>query len=340
MTSGSHPREPVAEEADPEKVAETVPGKSARTGGAERVWETQNIHARPEPSDVASRPRLAGREEDLGRIEEALTLAREIVLEYTPGAIGHEAKSDRGDPVTAADHAVDEALREALPTRGEAWLSEETADRLSRVSYHRVWVVDPLDGTREFVEGIPEWCISIGLVEGGIAVAGGVLNPATGERIVGSIETGVTLNDRPAQLSGRATLEGANVLASRSEVKRGEWERFEDAPFEVVPCGSVAYKLARVAVGTADATWTLVPKNEWDVVAGAALVRAAGGVVVHADGTEPAFNRADTLLPNLLAGPEALIREFREAYLEHASEGSPMEESPPEEFSSEESSME
>lgn len=316
MTSGTHPREPVPEETDPDKAAETVVGKRGRPGPAEEVWETQNIHARPAPSDAASRPRLKGRDADLERIDQALSVAEEIVLQYTPGAVNHEAKSERGDPVTAADHAVDEALRDLLPTRGEAWLSEETADRLSRVSYHRVWVVDPLDGTQEFVDGIPEWCISIGLVEGGRAVAGGILNPVTGERFLGSLETGVTLDGAAVEVSGRKTLDGASVLASRSEVGRGEWERFDEAPFAVVPCGSVAYKLARVAAGMADATWTLVPKNEWDVVAGAALVGAAGGCVLHADGSEPRFNQADTLLPDLLAGPEVLIRAF---IREHAS---------------------
>lgn len=266
-----------------------------------------NIHPRPDPPDL-ERPDQRGRTADLERINDALRLAARVLRPYTPGRVGFEEKSDRGDPVTAADHAVDVALRETLPTSGEGWLSEETRDDLSRVSVHRVWVVDPLDGTREFVEGIPEWCISVGLVEGGVPVAGGILNPSTGERIVGSLETGVTLNGESVEVSDRKAVEGATVLASRSEVGRGEWERFQDAPFEVVPCGSVAYKLGRVAAGLADLTWTLVPKNEWDVAAGAALVRAAGGTVIHRDGSEPAFNQADTELPNLLAGPDALLR--------------------------------
>lgn len=243
-------------------------------------------------------------------------MAGRAIRPYTPGRVGFREKSERGDPVTAADHAVDRVLRERLPRPGEGWLSEETRDNPIRRSLHRVWVVDPLDGTREFVDGIPEWCISIGLVEGGVPVAGGILNAATGERVIGAPETGVTLNGDPVRVTGRAGLDGATVLASRSEVGRGEWDRFRDAPFEVVPCGSVAYKLARVAAGLADATWTLVPKHEWDVAAGVALVRAAGGAAIHADGTGPVFNRLDPRLPNLLAGPEPLIRDFRERYLE------------------------
>lgn len=109
----------------------------------------------------------------------------------------------------------------------------------------------------------------------------------------------------------RPHLDGAVVLASRSEVDRGEWERFADAPFHVVPCGSVAYKLGCVAAGLADATWTLVPKSEWDVAGGAALLCAAGGTVVHADGTVPRFNRPDPLLPDFLAGHPELLETFR-----------------------------
>ena len=86
----------------------------------------------------------------------------------------------------------------------------------------RVWVVDPLDGTREFVKGIPEFCVSIGFVENGRPVAGGIYNPATDETFLGSIDSGVTYNGNPAQASQRRTIDEALVLASRSEVKRGE----------------------------------------------------------------------------------------------------------------------
>jgi len=255
------------------------------------------------------------RSEDVARIREALRAAAEVVRPFTPGAVEFQEKADRAGPVTEADRAVDEVLHRLLPMEGEGWLSEETADTPDRLGFRRVWVVDPLDGTREFVEGVPEWCISIGLVDDGVPVAGGILNPATGEEVVGSLETGVTLNGEPAGLSGRERLEGALILGSRSEWKRGEWDRFEEAPFHVKPCGSVAYKLAQVAVGLADGTWTLVPKQEWDVAAGAALVMASGGEVLHADGSRPRFNRPNPTLPNLLAAGGALLSEFRTRWL-------------------------
>jgi myo-inositol-1(or 4)-monophosphatase len=252
------------------------------------------------------------RREDLRRIREALDVAAAELAAFTPGRVEVERKQG-GDPVTEADRRVDRCLRELLPSPGEGWLSEETRDDAQRLTCERVWVVDPLDGTREFVEGLPEWCVSVGLVEGGRAVAGGILNPATGQLFLGSIEHGLTLNGAPAAPSDRAGLSGATMLASRSEVRRGEWERFTDPPFEVVPCGSVAYKLAQVAAGLADLTWTLVPKHEWDVAAGVALVLAAGGdVFLPPDGSppeSPEFNRARPLLPGLVACPAGLTRE-------------------------------
>jgi len=251
---------------------------------------------------------MPSRQDDIERIAQALQIAQGILKEYTPGKI---AASDKGgavdfDPVTEADTRVNDALKTFLHKGDDGWLSEETADDPARLGRQRVWVVDPLDGTREFVAGIPEWSVSIGLVENGHAVAGGVCNPQTGETMIGSPETGVTYNGRPAQPSQRTSLAGGLVPASRSELKRGEWDRFQNCGFEIRPTGSVAYKLAMVAAGRADAAWTLCPKHEWDVAAGVALVQAVGGIVVTLDGSAPSFNQPDTLLSGLIATPRPL----------------------------------
>jgi myo-inositol-1(or 4)-monophosphatase len=239
----------------------------------------------------------------LQRIQAALDAAREIFARFTPGAIETEYKTGH-DPVTEADRAVDAALRQILLRDGEGWLSEESVDDPIRLQASRVWVVDPLDGTREFVKGIPEFCVSVGFVEDGHPVAGGIYNPATKETFLGSIDSGVLYNGKPAQPSQRKTLNGAIVLASRSEVKRGEWKSFDDANLTIRPMGSVAYKLALVSAGLADVTFTLTPKNEWDVVAGAALVQSAGGFVSTLEKTNLIANRRDPLLAGLLAcGP-------------------------------------
>ena len=249
----------------------------------------------------------AGRAEDLRRIEAGLREAAAAIVDITPGNVEADYKAP-GDPVTEADRRIDAILRRLLPREGEGWLSEETVDDPSRLDRERVWIVDPVDGTREFVEGLPEWCISIGLVEGGRAVAGGIYNPAVENLVLGSLETGVTLNGQLARVSDRAGLDGALVMASRSETRRGEWDRFQGLGFEVQASGSVAYKLAQVAAGLIDATWTLVPKNEWDVAAGAALVAAAGGEVLTLDAEPPRFNKPDTLFRGFVATPPGLKR--------------------------------
>jgi myo-inositol-1(or 4)-monophosphatase len=250
------------------------------------------------------------RRDAVARIRAGLVAAAAAVRPFTPGAVAFERKEERGDPVTAADHAANVVLREILPRTGEGWLSEESADDEARLRCERVWVVDPIDGTREFIEGIPEWCVSIGLVENGVPVAGGIYNPATDELVVGSLEAGVTFNGTEARVTAPADATPITVLASRSETNRGEWNSVTHGRYHVRPCGSVAYKLGLVAAGRADATWTLVPKSEWDVAAGTALVRAAGGVVCLADGSEPRFNKADPTFPNYVASGSAVARRL------------------------------
>lgn len=117
-----------------------------------------------------------------------------------------------------------------------------------------------------------------------------VLNPATGETFLGSSRTGVKRNGVSVQISPRKKLPGSLVLGCRSEFKRG--------------------KLALVAAGLADATWTLVPKHEWDVAAGTALVQAAGGVVQNLDGSPVSFNARKPWLPGLIAAGPNLYREI------------------------------
>lgn len=251
----------------------------------------------------------SSRTEILGRIREALEAAVSVLSSFVPGTVKVRHTSDRG-PVTEADSAVDQVLRQLLVRDGEGWLSEESVDDLQRLEKRRVWIVDPLDGTREFVAGIPEWCVSVGLVENGRAIAGGICNPATGETFLGSLDTGITYNGKKAWASKKRDVAGAVVLASRTEVNRGEWERFQDIRLVIRPVGSVAYKLALVAAGLADATWTLSPKNEWDLTAGVALVEAAGGFVRTLANSPFTFNNRTTVFSGFLAGGPRLREDL------------------------------
>lgn len=237
---------------------------------------------------------------DLQRIEAALQAAETVCKSFTAETVRVDRKAG-GEPVTAVDRAVNELLLQMLPRGDEGWLSEESADDARRLDKRRVWIVDPLDGTKEFLAGLPEWCISIALAEDGQAVAGGICNPITGETFVGSRETGIRHWPSDTQDTLSVEREKPVVLASRSETRRGEWDWVKDAPFAVRSVGSVAYKLALVAAGRADATWTLVPKSEWDVAAGVALVQSSGGTVRGLNGRPIAFNQPETRWQGLVA---------------------------------------
>lgn len=215
----------------------------------------------------------ATRANDVARAAAALGAAMAVVLEHAGRPIAFEHKPD-GGPVTAADRAADACLRAMLPQGDEAWLSEESDDDPARLLARRIWIVDPIDGTRSFVAGRPDYAVSIALVEDGEPVLGAIGCPATGLRVVGSVETGLQVV--AAEVMPWPDGEDLRVLASRSEMRRGEWQPWQQR-CRLLAVGSVARKLALVAAGGADGTWTLQPKHEWDVAAGAALVRAAGG---------------------------------------------------------------
>ncbi len=261
---------------------------------------------------------IRGRKRDIARIRAALLAANEIFRANPCNSVRVEIKG-HDQPVTDAERSVNQLLLRMLVEDGEGWLSEENVDDRSRLGCSRVWVVDPLDGTREFIAGIPEWCVSIGLVEDGEVVAGGVLNPATQELFLGSLETGLvclgSAREKPVASSGSRI-----VLASRSEFSRGEWERFRESRFALCPTGSVAYKLAMVAAGYAAATWTLVPKHEWDVAAGVGLVLAAGGSVLTTEGVAPTFNRPCPRFPGLAAFSAAGRKELLPFLIELSNE--------------------
>jgi myo-inositol-1(or 4)-monophosphatase len=206
------------------------------------------------------------------------------------------------NPVTDADLAADTLLHERLlallPEAG--WLSEETADNPTRLERQLLWVVDPLDGTKEFVMGIPEFSVSVALVDSGEPVLAAIFNPATEELFAASRGQGATYNSGPVSVSNRPALAGARVDASRSEIRRGEFAPFEGL-VELNIMGSIAYKLARVAAGQADATWSRGPKHEWDICAGTLLVLEAGGRCVDLDGAPIRFNKSFPKVNGIIA---------------------------------------
>ncbi|HMV66944.1 MAG TPA: 3'(2'),5'-bisphosphate nucleotidase CysQ [Myxococcota bacterium] len=228
---------------------------------------------------------------------EAAGAAGAAILEvYRRPVVASTEKGDGKGPLTEADLASNDILIRAISAAfpGDAILSEETVDSPERLTNARCWVIDPLDGTKEFTEKIPQFVVSVGLAIAGRPAVGVLFNPVTGEMFTGVVGRGATYNGAPCRVTGRATLDGARLLVSATETKKGWFEHLKGV-CETEPMGSVAYKFGLVAAGLADATFTPKPRNEWDLLGGAACIVAAGGRATNGAGEDYTFNRADPL---------------------------------------------
>ena len=246
-------------------------------------------------------------------VKEAVKAAGREVMQYQGGR-DQSWEKGKDDPVTLADLASDKLLRERLlglcPECG--WQSEETVDDQSRLEKDWVWVVDPLDGTKEFLTQVPEFSVSIGLVHNGQPRLGVVYNPATREMIAGADGCEVTYMDRTTSVSDVTERSEASIAVSASEYKRGEFDDVA-ATMHLRPIGSVAYKLALVAAGQVDVFYTLTPRHEWDICAGMYLVQAAGGRATEKDGSEVVFNKPEGKTRSLVAANPTLHAELLDA---------------------------
>jgi len=190
-----------------------------------------------------------------------------------------------GHPVCAVDLEVDALLRERLgrllPEAG--WLSEETVDNADRLALSRLWVVDPIDGTRDYLRGRPGWAVSIALVEDGQPVIGVLDAPARGEVWTARAGAGAWRNGVALRAAERADLPGARVPADQLPKV--------DRDLVMVPKpNSIALRIAMVAAGEADLVATLRWGHEWDIAAAVLLVREAGAAVTDALGQALTFN--------------------------------------------------
>lgn len=258
------------------------------------------------PKTALESPPLPTLAEDDALLRRAVRDAGELALTYFRQQITVNTKPD-GSEVSEADLAVNAALKRDLltprPTYG--WLSEECEDDRERLKARRVWIVDPIDGTRAFLRYLPEWTISAALVEDGVPVLGVVFNPAKQEFFHTISGQGATLNGERIHVSTQSTIAGSRVIASGGLFKKRIWkDPWPDVETEWV--NSVAYRIALVACGRADATISLTGKSEWDIAAAQLILEEAGGVITDHHGGPLAYNLANPRFTSVIAAPPKL----------------------------------
>lgn len=230
---------------------------------------------------------------DLALLIDAALAGGQIALGHWRSDPDTVAKPD-GSPVSAADIAVDTALRDSLtlarPSYG--WLSEETPDMRDRLDRAHCFILDPIDGTRAFLDGRKSWAISIAVAEDGRVTAGVIHMPALGKTFLAAEGHGAHLNGRRIEASMRQDADGATVLSTKATYAARNWQgAVPDFDRHFRP--SMAYRLALVAEGRFDAMMTLRPSWEWDIAAGAVIASEAGAKVTDRHGAPLAFNSRD-----------------------------------------------
>ncbi|MEM8555259.1 MAG: 3'(2'),5'-bisphosphate nucleotidase CysQ [Pseudomonadota bacterium] len=240
---------------------------------------------------------------DLELIRDASEQAGRIALKYwNEGAEAWEKPGGEG-PVTEADLAVDnylcETLTKARPDYG--WLSEESQDDPARLSCRRVFIVDPIDGTRSFANGERTWAVSVAVVEDGSPIAAAVVLPARDKVYSAALGHGAHLGTTRLRSSTRGEVAGATVLAARPTMAAPHW------PGGVPPVkrefrSSLAYRMAVIGEGRFDAMVTFRDTWEWDIAAGALIAIEAGATVTDRNGQALRLNSPDRHTKGIIAG--------------------------------------
>ena len=249
--------------------------------------------------------------DDHALLRAATREAGALALKYFNDGVESWNKEHDGSPVSEADIAVDRLLHDRLcaarPDYG--WLSEEIEDDLARLDKRRVWIVDPIDGTRAFLKQIPEFAVSAALVEDGAPVAGVVYNPAADELFEATRDGGAWLNGSAIAASVETDLARAHYLASRRTLERQNWPR-PAAHIKSTWMNSIAYRMVLVGSGRYDASFSLTPKSDWDIAAADLIVREAGGCSTTRAGNEFRFNSAAARHPDVIAAAPGLHAEL------------------------------
>ncbi|MBO6718213.1 MAG: 3'(2'),5'-bisphosphate nucleotidase CysQ [Rhizobiaceae bacterium] len=259
---------------------------------------------------------LAEPASDLELIAAAAAEAGRIAMRYFGNAPEVWMKPGES-PVTEADFAVDTFLRETLTSArpGYGWLSEETVDSAERLSARRTFVVDPIDGTRAFVEGRNVWCVSVAVVETGRPLAGVLDCPALGEVYLAAAGGGATRNGEA--IAVRSPTDGVMVAGPRplTDALRNHYPGLQRRhPY--IP--SLAYRIAMLADGRVDGTFVKPDSHDWDLAAADLILAESGGRVLDPRGHELVYAGIDPVHGVLAAGSGALLEAMVEAISGHA----------------------
>jgi len=244
--------------------------------------------------------------EDLKLLEDTVRQAGDIARKFYGGDYKRWSK-EGGSPVTEADLAVNAFLRERLtPARPDyGWLSEENADDPARLAKRDLFIIDPIDGTIAFLKNRPHFTICAAVVTDGRPSCGVVFNPISDELYSAAKGGGAHRNALPIRVGSRERLEGAAMLGDRSHLAQAPWP-----PMHVQNRNSVAYRLALVADGSADASVSLTAKRDWDLAAADIILEESGGCLSDATGHMLVYNRPVTKQASLVAANPALHAEI------------------------------
>ena len=227
---------------------------------------------------------------DLDLLIVAARKAGDIAADFFKSAPKVWDKPAGQGPVTEADLAVDTMLRETLtavrPSYG--WLSEETDDTSDRLSTTRQFIIDPIDGTRAFIDGSKDWAHSLAIVENGQVIAGVVYLPMKDQMFAAWHGKGATLNGETLHIEGTAT--PPTILTNTPTMDVTNWKNAQPPKVDRHFRSSLAYRMCLVAEGRFDGMITLRPSWEWDIAAGALILTEAGGTVTDKEGAPLRFN--------------------------------------------------
>jgi myo-inositol-1(or 4)-monophosphatase len=256
-------------------------------------------------------------EQELATLVDAVMKAGARVRELIRDGFEVETKPDRS-PVTSVDHEVNRILHEMqrreFPQDG--WLSEESPDDPSRLDNERVWIVDPIDGTKALVNRMPEFCISVALVERGVPVVAAILNPSTDELFTAVRGGGLFLNGARVTLSLPHEFDPV-IMVSAWEHRSDRWSTLAETS-RCRPMYSIANALALVAAGRVQAAFTIEPENEWDLAAGVLLIEASGGTTSDAAGKPFIFNQPAPKFRGVIAVAGTADKDLRATLQTHA----------------------